>query len=53
MEKKQPYTPPHLLKYGPVATLTRHHRTWHDPQGKVSIGPDAFTEKSLDEELGS
>jgi hypothetical protein len=53
MSEKSRYAAPHLVTYGDVRKLTRHHRADHDPQGKVSVGPDAFTQKSLDEELGS
>jgi len=53
MQEKLEYTQPKLVEYGDIASLTRHHRDWHDPKGKVGVGPDAFTQKSLDEELGS
>lgn len=53
MSEKSRYTAPRLLTYGAFEQLTQHHRPDHDPQGKVGVGPDAFGQKSLDEELGS
>jgi hypothetical protein len=51
MSEKSRYAAPHLVTYGDVRKLTQDRNL--DPKGKVSVGPDAFTQKSLDEELGS